>query len=107
MITIESLFDFLYNAFFIGFGICVQLVGILMSMSVKKGYRVWPVEFMRERPWKLTYMIMGGILGYFMATNSIEDPPAIMLIAVGWACNDAIDKMGSAKAHMKLKKEDI
>jgi hypothetical protein len=106
MITATDLITFFHNAFFIAFGTSIQLACILAEISAKKNRHVGLFEFIRKRVWKTYLMVCGGVLGYYMLTATVSEPSVIALIAVGWACNDAIDKLGTVTSHTKINKGD-
>lgn len=100
----STLYHILYVGFFLGLGLCIHLALLLSEINTKVKMTAW--QFIKERPYKVFLMISGAVVGYYFIASSIPDPPEIMLIACGWAANDALDKLGSITNQMKINKDN-
>lgn len=82
----------------IALGAAINLLMMLEQASAARGERVMPWQFLKERPYKILLMFAGAIVGYQMILEVTAVPSKVLLISVGWAGNDAIDKLTSVFA---------
>lgn len=81
-------------------GLLTHQLSILAEMSQAKGRRVGPIEYIRERPYKLSLSIIGAVIGYIILAQ-VGELTLLTAYGVGYMANDSIDRAGKI-ASMRM-----